>query len=163
MAVINSGRGQTFQVCVTPQNADLNASAFAGLTYVDVCCLSETPEFAAEANIISENCISGDKIRLVGADEDSDFEVSWYYDSACTGQGSLRTLGLAKSSNAYAVRKVYNDGVATVTTPTTLYARVIFSGYTNAGIGIDDVQTESVTGSIVQGPLFVAPAPITPP
>lgn len=160
MAVVNSGRGQTFQVCVTPQNSDLNAGAFAGLTYKDVCCLVETPEMAAEANIISENCIDGTKIRLVGADEDGDFEVQWYYDSECDGQDDLRGFGLAKSNNAYAVRIVYSDGVSGVTTPTTYYARVIFSGYTKAGIGIDDVQTESVTGSIVQGPIFVAPASI---
>lgn len=160
MAEKTGGRGQKFEVCVTPQSGDLTAVQFAALTYIEVCCLNETPEMAAEANIISENCISGEKIRLVGADEDGDFEVGWYYDSACAGQNTLRTLGLAKTSQTYAVRKVYADGVAAVTTPTTIYARVIFSGYTNAGIGVDDVQSESVAGSIVQGPVFVGPASI---
>lgn len=160
MADKTFGRGQTFQVCITPQTEDLTLTDFAGLVYVDVCCLQETPEFSSEANIISENCISGEKIRGVGADDDSDFEVTFFYDNACVGQDNLRTLGLAKSSLSYAVRKVYNDGVPTVSTPTTVYARVIFSGFVDAGIGIDDVQTQTVSGSVVQGPLFVKPAPI---
>lgn len=155
-----SGRGQLFQVCVTPQNSDLTNVQFASLTYVDVCCLDETPEFSTEANIISENCISGERIRLPGAPEDSDFEVSWFYDSGCAGQTQLRNLGIAASQNMYAVRKVFADGIAGTRTPTTIYARVVFSGYTNAGIGIDDVQSESVSGAIVQGPVVVLPAAI---
>ena len=160
MADKTGGRGQTLQVCVTPQSSDLTLVQFAALTYIDVCCLQDTTEFASTANIVSETCISGEKIRLVGADEDSDLEVTWFYDSACAGQNSLRTFGLAKSNVAYAFRKVYADGVAGVRTPTTLYIRAIVSGYTDSGIGIDDVQTQSISGSIVQGPLFVGPAPI---
>lgn len=154
------GRGQLFQVCTTPQNSDLNASQFAALTYVDTCCLVDTPEMGAEVNWISESCISGERIRLPGSDQDSDFEVVWYYDADCVGQDNLRTFGLAKSANAYAVRKVYDDGVSGVSTPTTVYGRVVFGGYVVSGIGIDDVQTESVSGSLVQGPLTVKPAPI---
>lgn len=159
MAVEVSGRGQTFAVCVTPQSTDLTATQFAALLWVDVCCLQETPEFSSEANIISENCISGDRIRLLGAPEDSDFEVTYFYDSTCAGQTTLRNLGLAGSSAAYAVRKQYSDASST-TTPTTVYARVIFSGFTDSGVGIDDVQTHVVNGSVVQGPLFVGPAPV---
>lgn len=154
------GRGQSFEVCVTPQSTDLDSNGFAQLTYVDVCCLQETPELSASANVISENCISGERIRGVGADEDTDFEVTWFYDSACAGQDNLRSYGLAKTSQAYAVRKVYADGVSGTTTPTTVYARVIFTGYTDSGIGIDDVQTQSVSGSVVQGPITVKPASI---
>lgn len=158
MANKTFGKGQLFQVCTTPQNADLTPVEFASLTYVDVCCLDETPEFASESNIISETCISGERIRGVGASEDSDFTASWYYDSACAGQDSLRGFGQAGTGLTYAVRKVYADAVPTVSTATTVYARVIFAGYTNAGIGIDDVQSESVTGSVVQGPIIVKPA-----
>lgn len=160
MAQKTFGKGQQFQVCVTPQNDDLTPVQFAALTYVDVCCLDETPEFSSESNIISETCISGERIRGVGASEDSDFTVSWYYDSGCSGQDTLRGFGQAGTGATYAVRKVYADGVSGVTTPTTIYARVIFSGYTNAGIGIDDVQSESVTGSVVQGPVVVKPASV---
>lgn len=160
MAEKSFGRGQAFQVCVTAQPNELSAMQFGALNYVDVCCLQETPELSSTANIISESCISGERIRGVGADEDSDFEVTWFYDSACTGQDSLRTYGLAKSSAVYAVRKAYSDGVSGVTTPTYIYARVIFTGYTDSGIGIDDVQTQTVTGTVVQGPLTVKPASI---
>lgn len=152
-------RGQQFQVCVTPQNTDLTPVQFAALDYVDVCCLQETPEFSAEANIITENCISGERIIGVGADDGTDFDVTYFYDSACAGQTNLRDIGLARTSVAYAVRKIYANGTPT-TTPTTVYARVIFSGFTDNGGGIDDVQTHTVSGSVVQGPIFVNPAPI---
>lgn len=160
MASKTFGKGQTVGVCVTPQNADLTPIQFAALVYEEVCCLDETPELASESNIISETCISGERIRGVGAAEDSDFTLSWYYDSACEGQDDVRAMGQAGTDQVYAIRKVYADGVAGVTTPTTVYARVIFAGYTNAGIGIDDVQGESVTGSVVQGPVVVKPAPV---
>ena len=160
MADKTFGRGQAFQVCTTVQTADLTAMQFGALTYVDVCCLQETPELSSEANIISENCISGERIRGVGADNDTDFEVNWFYDNACAGQDSLRTFGLAKSSATYAIRKVYADGVSGVTTPTYVYARVIFSGYKDSGIGIDDTQTQGVMGTVVQGPLTVKPAAV---
>ena len=151
------GRGQAFEVCVTAQSDDLDAAEFGALTYVPVCCLQETPELSSAANIVSENCISGERIRMAGADEDSDFEVTWFYDPDCAGQDNLRGFGLAKSSQAYAVRKIYADAVAGVTTPTYVYARVIFSGYTDSGIGIDDVQTQMVAGSVIQGPVTVKP------
>ena len=70
---------------------------------------------------------------MAGADEDSDFEVTWFYDPDCAGQDNLREFGLAKSSQAYAVRKIYADAVAGVTTPTYVYARVIFSGSVSSG------------------------------
>ena len=160
MADKTFGRGQAFEVCITAQTDDLDAAEFEALTYIPVCCLQETPELSSAANIISENCISGERIRGVGADEDSDFEVTWFYDVACAGQDALRGFGLAKSSTAYAVRKVYADAVAGVTTPTYVYARVIFSGYTDSGIGIDDVQTQMVMGSVIQGPVTVKPEPV---
>ena len=152
-------RGQQFQVCVTPQNEDLTPVQFAALDYVDVCCLQETPEFSSEANIITENCISGERIVGVGADDGTDFEISYFYDSACTGQAELRDLGLAKSSTSYAVRKIYADATTT-TTPTTVYARVMFSGFTDNGGGIDDVQSHTVSGSVLQGPVFVKPTAV---
>lgn len=160
MADKTFGRGQKFEVCITPQTDDLTQSEFEALTYIPICCLQETPELSSSANIISENCISGERIRGVGADEDSDFELTWFYDKDCVGQDEVRDFGLAKSSTAYAVRKIYADGVTGVTTPSYAYARVIFSGYTDNGIGIDDVQTQTVMGSVVQGPLFVKPEPV---
>lgn len=154
-----AGRAQKFEICTTPQTSDLTAVQFAALTYIEVCCLQDTPTLASTNSIISEDCISGEKIRLVGASEDSDIEVVYFYDSACAGQTSLRGLGLAATRSAYAVRKVYGDGTS-ATTPSTDYARVIFSGFSDDGVGIDDVQTHTVSGSIIQGPVFVAPAPI---
>lgn len=163
MAVNIGGLGQEFEICTTPQPADLTPTSFAGLTYIPVCCLEEGVEMSFASNIVAATCMSGQRVRLVGAPEDSDFEVTFMTDNTCTGQETIRNFGLAQSNSIYAMRKVMNDGVAGTTTPTTIYARGIFSGYTHNGVGVDDVQTETVTGSIIQGPIYVEAAPIPPP
>lgn len=155
-------RGAKFEICITPQPTDLTEAAFAALAYVDVCCVSELPEFSVEANLLTENCIDGTRLQGVGADEATDFEVSVFYMANCAGQGNLRTIAMAKDGQAYAVRKVYSDGNASQTA-TTVYARVIFTGFNDGGGGIDEFVTHTFSGAVQQDPVFVAPAPITPP
>lgn len=150
-------RGQQFQICTTPQPSDLTAVQFAALTYVDICCLQETPDFSVEANILTENCIDGRRLVGVGADEASEMEVSFFYMADCPGQDALRALAMAKTNVPYAIRKVYSDGVPGVSTPTTVYARVIISGFTDNGGSLEDFQTHTVGGSVVQDPIFVKP------
>lgn len=155
-------RGAKFEICTTPQPTDLNEAAFKVLSFVDVCCVSELPEFSVEANLLTENCIDGTRLQGVGADESTDFEVSVFYMADCAGQGSLRTIAMAKDGQAYAVRKIYSDGSPTKT-PTTVYARVIFTGFNDGGGGIDDFVTHTFSGAVQQDPIFVAPTNITPP
>lgn len=156
-------RNAAFEICLTPQPDDLTEVQFSALTYVDVCCLSELPEFASEAEMISANCIDGTKLVGVGADSDTDFTLSVFYMEDCEGQDELRDMALAKDGVAYAVRKVYSDGVATVSTPTTVYARVVWTGFNDGGGGIDDFVTHTFTGAIRQGPVFVKTAAISGP
>lgn len=152
-------KGQTFAVSDVPQTGDLTPTQFAALTYEEVCCMQEMPEFSQEANILTANCISGERFTGVGADEGSDFEATYFYVAECEGQDVIREMGQAKSSTYYAVRKTYADGTAT-TTPTTVYALVLFSGFTDGGGGIEDEQTHTVMGTIQQGPVIVKPAPV---
>lgn len=155
-------RNAEFEISITPSQSDLTESQFAALTYAPVCCLSELPEFSSEAELISANCIDGTKLRGLGADSDSDFTLSVFYQSDCEGQDELRDLAEAKDGISYAVRKVYSDGVTGVTTPTTVYARVIWTGFNDGGGGIEDFVTHTFTGAVVQGPLFVKPGPVSP-
>lgn len=161
MANAVGNRGTVVSICATAQDTDLTATQFAALDYVEICCTEEVPEFSSESNMQTGNCISGERLSWVGADAESDFEVVYYYQSSCVGQATLRGLALAKSDRAYAVKKVLNDGVAGVTAPTTSYARVILGGFSDGGGGIDDAVMHTVSGSIIQGPVFVAPAPIS--
>lgn len=153
-------RGAKFQICTTAQPNDLTANAFAALTYEDVCCVQELPEFSVEANLLSENCISGERITGVGADEATDFEVTAFYMADCEGQEDLRDIAMAKDGQAYAVRKVYSDGVSGVSTATTVYARVIWTGFSDGGGGIDDFVIHTFSGAVQQDPIFVSPAAV---
>ena len=156
-------KGQTFAVCNVAQTGDLTPVQFAALVYEEVCCMQEMPEFSQEANILTANCISGERFTGIGADEGTDFTASYFYVADCDGQDDIRALAQSVTSNQYyAVRKQYADGVAGVTTPTTVYALVLFSGFTDGGGGIEDEQTHTVTGTIQQGPVIVKPAPVGP-
>lgn len=156
-------KGQTFAVCNVAQTGNLTPTQFAALVYEDVCCMQEMPEFSQEANILTANCISGERFTGIGADEGTDFTASYFYVADCEGQDDIRALAqTVTSTNYYAVRKQYADGVAGTTTPTTVYALVLFSGFTDGGGGIEDEQTHTVTGTIQQGPVIVKPAPVGP-
>lgn len=156
-------KGQTFAVCKVAQTGTLTPVQFAALVYEDVCCMQEMPEFSQEANILTANCISGERFTGVGADEGTDFTASYFYVADCEGQDDIRELAqTVTSTNYYAVRKQYADGVAGTKTPTTVYALVLFSGFTDGGGGIEDEQVHTVTGTIQQGPVIVKPTTVGP-
>lgn len=155
-----SFRDFKFGVCTTEQPSDLNAVGFGGLTYVDVCCLAEVPEFSSQLNVITENCIDGSRLTALGADEPADGELTVFYVDNCLGQEELRDMALAKDGKIYAVQKLYSDGVSGVTTPTVEYARVMFTGFTSGSGGIEDFVQHTFSFTIQQGPLLVEPASI---
>ena len=161
MANAVGNRGTVVSICATAQQPTLTAAQFAALTYVEICCTEEVPEFSSEANMVTSNCISGERLSWAGADAESDLEIVYYYQSSCVGQATLRGLALAKNGQSYAVKKVLNDGVAGTTTPTTSYALVVLGGFSDGGGGIDDAVMHTVSGSLIQGPVFVAPTPIS--
>lgn len=142
-----------------PQNADLTAVQFAALTYVEICCVSELPEFGQETEWLSEHCISGEEIVGIGAGTGMEIDIPYFYMSGCAGQSFLRTQGLSPTLNAYAIRKVYPDATSPAT-PTTVYSRVRIGAWNDGGGGVDDFITHTASAKIVQNPVFVAPAPI---
>ena len=143
-----------------PQNEDLTATEFAALTYVDICCPQSLPEFGQETEFLSEHCISGEEITGVGVSTGMETEVPYFYQADCAGQTFLReNVG---GHNAYAMRKVYPDGVAGVTTATTIYTRVKIGGWSDGGGDVDGFHTFTSSLKMAQDPVFVAPAAVTP-
>lgn len=143
-----------------PQNTDLTAIQFAALTYVEICCVQELPELGGETEWLSEHCISGEEVVGIGANTGIEIDIPYFYQAGCAGQTFLRTQGLAPSLSAYAIRKVYPDGVAGTTTPTTVYSRIRIGAWNDGGGGVDDFITHTASAKIVQTPIFVAPGPI---
>ena len=158
MAVGLINKETKVQICTTAQNSDLTQSAFEALTYVDICCVTEVPQIGAESEIVTQFCISGEENTAVGASSGSEFEVTVLYKSACAGQDTLRNA--AGSQDAFAMRVVRPDGVAGVTTPTTIYTRGMI---TSKMFGSGDINTmiADVYGvKITQPPIFIKPAPV---
>lgn len=154
-------KGIQLQISVTaPKNTDLTAVEFAALTYIDICCPSELPEFGNETEFLSEHCISGEEIIGIGAGTGMETEVAYFYRATCAGQTFLRTQAGAASLNAYAVRKIYPDAVAGATTPTTVYSRVMIGSWNDGGGGVDDFVTHTSGWKIAQAPILVAPGPV---
>ena len=151
-------KGTTVQICVTPQNTDLLQAAFAALTYVDICCLTEVPTVGEEAEIVTQFCISGDEQTAVGASAGSEFDLSMLYKSACIGQDTLRNG--AVTQDAWAIRIVRPDGVVGVTTPTTIYTRAMITSKMFGSGDINEMIADVYSAKITQKPIFVKPAPV---
>jgi hypothetical protein len=158
MAAGTTNKGTAVQICVTPQPADLNAAAFAALTYVDVCCATEVPTVGSESEIISEFCISGVEKTAIGASTGATFDISVFAEMNCVGQDILRQA--YGTQTVYAMRIVRPDGVPGVTTASAIYTRVMVSSAMFGGGGINDMVSDVYTAKITQEPIFVKPAAV---
>ncbi len=145
------------QICTTPQNDDLNAAEFAALTYIEICCARELPEFGNEVEFLSEHCIDGTELTGVGFSSGIETETSYTYMPSCAGQSCLRTN--AESKDSFAMRKRYPDGTVALT-PTTIYTRVRIGGWMDGGGDGEGFHTHTSSMKLSQKPVFVAPAAI---
>ena len=153
--LINKGTG--VQICATPQNATLDAAAFAALTYIDICCLTEMPTVGEEAEVASEFCIDGTEQTAVGASTGSEFDLSVFYKSDCVGQDELRDA--AGTQDSYAIRIVRPDATVT-TTATTIYVRAQITSKMFGSGGVNDFIADVYGAKITQSPIFVKPAAV---
>lgn len=156
MAIEN--KGTLLFVCETPQNTDLTAVQFAALVWDPICCLTDVPALGESFAAITAMCMDGTKLSGVGASEDSDFDISVFYESDCDGQDVIRdNVG---SNNNFAFKLTRSDGSAT-TTPTTIYVRAKLRAKSlGSNGGADEFTADTYTATISQGPLFVKPAAI---
>lgn len=156
-------KGTVFEMCVTPQPADLTQIQFAALTYVPVCCVTEVPPVGSESEIVSAFCIDGTEKVAVGASTGAELEVSAMYEADCIGQDTIRVAAMAESSTSYAFRVVRPDGrpAPAGQTPTTIYFRAMMTGYTFGGDDVNAMIADTYNLKITQKPFFIKPTPIT--
>lgn len=152
-------KGIMLQISVAaPQNVDLTEAQFKALTYIEICCPTELPEFGNETEILSEHCISGEEVVGIGAATGIETEVAYFYRDACAGQNFLRNNS-KDNINSYAVRKIYPDGTPTKTA-STIYSRVMLKAWNDGGGDVSGFITHTSSWKIMQSPIFVTPAPI---
>lgn len=158
MAVGLINKGSKVSICITPQTSqDLSAVAYAALTYIEVCCPTEIPEIAEEANMLSQFCISGVEKTAVGTQAGAEFDISFLYEPTCTGQDTLR--GAVGTQNSYALKIERADGSASQT-PSIIYLQAMVGGWTHGGGAPDDFVSDVASLKISQKPILVKPTPI---
>ena len=146
----------TLYVCATVQNADINQTAFAALTWVEIGKIVTLPQVGFEANIISQNYVNTDfSTDAKGFKNGTATEVVVGRDMADAGQDILRTA--ADSRSKYAFKREYTD--TATTSPTIKYFRALVNSDLDAGGGGEEFDNETfgikITG---QKPITVDPA-----
>ena len=145
--------------CATPQPTDLNAAAFAELTWVKVENVITTPALGIADNDVSQNYIgTGVTQHDKGFADAGTGELVVGYLPADAGQDLLKTL--AATPYNYAYRYDYGDAPDTDTTSTQVYSRCKVSGPLTQGGGGEDYQNDTYTLMFNQAPVRVEPTAI---
>jgi hypothetical protein len=144
--VIGTNIGGTFAICATPQASDLDAAAFAALTWIVVGKIGSVGEFGVEQPIVDYDTWAGNVLKGKGAKRPGDPEVEYARDELDAGQDALRVA--AGLSTAHAVRVIKQDG-------TVFYSRALVAGPSMPQGRGEDADIESVTLGLVQIPIRV--------
>lgn len=141
--------GSTVGICVTPQNADVNATAFAALVYVDIANVGSLGERGANTNIINYDTWNKDTVlKGKGITNAGDPQLEVAQDLADPGQIAVRAAAAAKSDN-YAFKIVRANGDIQ-------YLRGLVAGPTEPGGRNEDFVVNVFTLALNQLPIDVA-------
>ncbi|HEX8048440.1 hypothetical protein [Rhizobium sp.] len=157
MANKSTKKGSKVYVCETAQNADLTASAYAALTWVQVGKVGNIGDFGSDSTINNYNTLDEpvqQKQKGVSNAGDPELEVASIADDA--GQIILRTFGDPPNINNIAIKVERNDAPQGKTN-TVFYSRGVVSGPLYPGGGSDDFDLEKFKIGLNQLPIRVDP------
>lgn len=152
--------GHKFYVCATAQNADINATAFAALTWVEVKGIGSMGETGLNQNFVTYNTLAdavAQKGKGVANAGDPELVGRRIWDDA--GQVIMRTIGASSDKNSYAYKYELADGSSTLTN-TIRYNRGLCGGPRHPGGGVEDFDLEAYTLALVQEQEVVNPTAI---
>lgn len=136
--------------CATAQDADLDATAFAALTWVQVKGVGNIGEWSTSDNIISYDTLDDDvSQKQKGVRNGGDPVVEVKRDFSDAGQDLLRTQ--ANSVEYFAFKREDQDG-------TVMYNRGVVGGPDQPGGGREDFIVQRFTLGFVQTNVVVEPA-----
>lgn len=152
-ALITSLAGTKLYVCSTAQNVDLNAAAYAALTWVQVSNVGSFGQAGETTNILKYD--TWDSIvmqKSKGLPDAGDPEIEVSRVSGNAGQVILRTA--AKDNNNYAFKILFDDAITT--TGTIIYMRGLVTGPQRSYGRAEDFQLEVFKLALNQREVVVA-------
>lgn len=157
-AYFNTNAGSKLFVCATPQPTDLDASGFAGLTYVLVGGVGNVGETGDNTNILSYDTWDDEVIQKAkGLTDAGSPEIEVARDPSDAGQDILRA---AARTNFYYAFKIVGtdlpDGNVS-STPTIRYNRGLVAGPREPNGRNEDFDLEVFTLGLVQKQIKVDP------
>jgi Phage tail tube protein, TTP len=104
-------------ICVTPQPNNLNAAAFAGLTWVEIVSVGKSGDWGDEDNLLNYDTL-GDAVstQQKGVKKGGSPEIEVAVDEIDAGQNFIRTASGTSSNYAFKLllptgKNEYNRGV----------------------------------------------------
>lgn len=151
--------GSKYSVCATPQNAPLNAVAFAALTWVEIGYVGNRGDIGADDNIINYSTM-GEAVqsKAKGQKDAGSFEIECAYEATDPGQIIMRAAAATRST--YAVKVEYSDAPASGAAPknTIKYVLSLIGGPTHSGGGVDDFVVETYSINVTDQDVVTVPA-----
>jgi hypothetical protein len=149
--------GRKLYVCSTPQPTDLNAAAFAALTWVQVKAVGAHGEAGSNTNILTYDTWDTDVIqKSKGITDAGSPEIELARIPTDAGQIILRAAALTDFNYAFKVEG--NDEPEPGGTPTIIYNRGIVTGPKRPMGRNEDFDLEVYTLGLNQREVVVAPA-----
>jgi len=155
-------KGATFSIAVSsgqtpsPQVNDLDAAAFAALTWLAVPNCGAIGEFGPNTNIIAYDTLdTAVTNKQKGITNAGDPVVEFARSRATDGQTAMRTAGDPLFKEACAFRVVYDDTDTAGGTKTFSYLRGIVSGPVTPNGRNEDFVIDQYTLGLVQTPVTV--------
>lgn len=154
----NSNAGNKLYVCATPQADDLDAAAFALLTWVQVGGVGSHGETGVSTNILTYDTWDTDVVQKAKGMSDAgspDVEVARDPDDA--GQIILRDAGATNYNYAFKIEKNDKPNDDVDSRPTTLYNRGLVTGPRRPNGRNEDFDLEVFTLALQQREVVVDP------
>jgi hypothetical protein len=157
-AYLNTNAGKKLYVCATPQPNDLDAAAFAGLTWVQVKGVGDHGETGSQTNIVTYDTWDTTVTQKgKGITNAGDPTIELARDPDDPGQVIMRTI--AKTNLNYAFKIEGNDKPNTDvdSKPTIRYNRGLVAGPTTPNGRNEDFDLEIFTLGLNQEQVTVDP------
>lgn len=140
-------------ICTSPQNADLTATTFAALTYVEVKGVGNVGERGVSTNIVNYDTWGSVVVsKGKGLTDAGNADVEMLRIPNDPGQVAMRVAGAPTNKGNYAFCEDLQDG-------TKRYYRALVSGPRAPGGRNEDFDLHVFTLGLNQAPIDVEPTP----
>lgn len=159
MALPGIKKDGTLYICETPQNSDLNESAFEALTWVEIDKIVTLPDMGRTDNIVSQDYVNTTVSQFQkGFANAGQSELVIGRDHEDAGQDALRVAAATRYN--YAFKLESSDAPSSAYTNTIRYSRGVISGPMLSGGGGEDFDNETYNIAFNQVPVIVDPEAI---